>query len=412
MGVLSPWYLKILSYTLRHQTMETKFTVDEHWNSEIARFLKGELTFSEEQLLQQWLSSDPANEQYFAEMRDIWLRSVTFESAGLETDKKWKLMNEKFNLLDAETSRENIHPAKSFSIRRIATVASLFLLAMGIGGVISRYLLPAAGQNADEVCEMITPLGAKSQIILPDGTNVWLNAGSRLTYKKSFNSKDRLVSLQGEAFFHVKTNKNKPFIVKTSRMNVKALGTSFNVKAYPEDKIVTATLVEGSIQVDGKQANSKPFMVTLKPKETISLSEQALEINKKEKEIQPVQTSEVATEKKKQIAAGVSIDANVNTIRYTSWKDAKWQVEAENLDNLSILLGRRFNVVIHKESPSLSEYRFTGTLQNETLEQVLEILKLTTPLKYKIGKGEVWWDIDPLQQEDYSKILVEKEIRK
>jgi ferric-dicitrate binding protein FerR (iron transport regulator) len=392
--------------------METKFTVDEHWNSEIARFLKGELTFSEEQLLQQWLSSDPANEQYFAEMRDIWLRSVTFESVGLETDKKWKLMNEKFNQLDAETSRENIHPAKSFSIRRIATVASLFLLAMGIGGVISRYLLPSAGQNADEVCEMITPLGAKSQIILPDGTNVWLNAGSRLTYKKSFNSKDRLVSLQGEAFFHVKTNKNKPFIVKTSRMNVKALGTSFNVKAYPEDKIVTATLVEGSIQVDGKQANSKPFVVTLKPKETISLSEQALEINKKEKEMQPVQTSEVATEKKKQIAAGVSIDANVNTIRYTSWKDAKWQVEAENLDNLSVLLGRRFNVVIHKESPSLSEYRFTGTLQNETLEQVLEILKLTTPLKYKIGKGEVWWDIDPVQQEDYSKILVEKEIRK
>ena len=195
-------------------------------------------------------------------------------------------------------------------------------------------------------------------------------------------------------------------------MNVKALGTSFNVKAYPEDKIVTATLVEGSIQVDGKQANSKQFVVTLKPKETISLSEQALEINKKEKEIQPVQTSEVATEKKKQIAAGVSIDANVNTIRYTSWKDAKWQVEAENLDNLSVLLGRRFNVVIHKESPSLSEYRFTGTLQNETLEQVLEILKLTTPLKYKIGKGEVWWDIDPVQQEDYSKILVEKEIRK
>lgn len=392
--------------------METKFNVEEHWKSEIARFLKGELSYSEEVNLKEWVNADLENEHYFEDIRHAWLSNITLETQNTNLDQKWALMSERMKKTIQEESVTEVTNTKSFNIRRFSLVAASLVLAMVIGGAITRYFLTGINQHDDETCEMMTPLGAKSQVTLPDGTIVWLNAGSRLSYKKSFNTKDRIVSLQGEAFFHVKSNKQKPFIVKTNRMNVKALGTIFNVKAYPEDKIVMATLVEGSIQVDGKVTNSKPFLVTLKPKETITLSEQSVEIGKTVKETPAVQVTETVTEKKKQIAAGVSINESENTIKFTSWKDPKWQIEGENLDNLSVLLGRRFNVAIHKQSNNLNEYRFTGTLQNETLEQVLEILKLTTPLKYKIGKGEVWWDIDSAQQADYSKILVEKEVRK
>ena len=397
---------------LRSQTMNTKFIPNDHWNSEIARFLKGELTFSEEQLLQQWANENEEQAHFYEEMRNTWLTAVTFASESNPLDNEWSQMNERLNTIDLKTPKKNIHSLMFSSFRRIASIAAMFLLAMIIGAILSRLILPVRAQNGDEMCEMITPLGAKSQVVLPDGTRVWLNAGSRLTYKKSFNTNDRLVTLQGEAFFHVKSNKNKPFIVQTSKLNVKALGTSFNVKAYPEDKSVTATLVEGIIQVEGKGANSKPFTVTLKPKETITYMEKSFEVAKSSVEPQSLKPVKKAPEKVTQIADDVLINKNVNTLKFTSWKDPQWQVEAENLENLSVLLGRRFNVIIHKQSSNLKEYRFTGTIRNETLEQVLEILGLTTPLKYKIGKGEVWWDIDPLLQENYSKILAEKNLQK
>ncbi|NJK98129.1 MAG: FecR family protein [Bacteroidales bacterium] len=254
-----------------------------------------------------------------------------------------------------------------------------------------------------DLTEMITPMGAKSQCILPDGTKVWLNAGSRLTYKKSFNEKERVVNLTGEAFFQVKTNKEKPFIVQTSKLSVKALGTTFNVKAYAEDKQVTATLVEGIILVEGKGADSKSFSVKLKPRQSITLKESEIIDKQKLTEQKSPENS-----KSIEIAPSVEVQEVINTVKYTSWKDSLWQIEAENLEDLAIMISRRFNVKIYNESAGLKDYRFTGTIRNETLEQVLNILRYTTPLKYKVGKGEVWWTLDSRLKEDYSKVLKSK----
>ncbi len=392
--------------------METNILHNEHWKSEIARFLKGELTNAEEILLHKWVDENIEHTLFFEEIRNTWVTSVIFESNTESIDKKWLQMRRKLDTADQRFFTGRIQPFVSYSFKRIAGIAAMLIVAMMVGAILSRVLSPENLKKTDEVCEMITPLGSKSQVVLPDGTQVWLNAGSKLTYKKTFNEKDRMVSLQGEAFFHVKTNKSKPFIVKTSKINIKALGTSFNVKAYAEDRSVTATLVEGLIQVDGKGANAKPFTIVLKPKETITCKDKAFELAKPTSVTDTKKTAgkETIPEKMIQIAEGVIVKENISTIKFTSWKDPQWLIEAENMETLSVLLGRRFNVVIHNQTPSLREYRFTGTIRNETLEQVLEILRYTTPLKYSMGKGEVWWNIDPLLQDDYSKVLVDRKI--
>ena len=92
--------------------------------------------------------------------------------------------------------------------------------------------------------------GSKSQITLPDGSKAWINAGSKLSYRGDFNQSDRIVNLEGEGYFNVTSNKAKPFIVQTAHLKVKAFGTVFNVKAYPEEKTVETTLVEGIVEIE------------------------------------------------------------------------------------------------------------------------------------------------------------------
>ncbi|NJO68595.1 MAG: FecR family protein [Bacteroidetes bacterium] len=388
--------------------MEKDFTPNEHWQFKIAEFLKGELSLDEERLLQDWINKDIKHLHYFEEYRNLWLGSVTFGLYETDAGQKWEMFNFRLNQQFNKSTANNSNLFFIPSMKRIAYIAAVLIVGMVTGILVYTLLINTNNKNSDEICEMVTPLGAKSQILLPDGTMVWLNAGSKLSYKKSFNNKDRMVSLEGEAFFKVKSNKRKPFVVQTSRLNVKALGTTFNVKAYPEDKSVTAILIEGVIQVNGSTASSRSFNFTLKPSQSITVDENHV-CSAGTKIEEPKRSKGEPVPAIKALASeGVLINSIPNTEKYTSWKDSHWIIEAENLENLAVLFGRKYNVDIHIKSENLKQYRFTGTIRNETLEQVLEILKLTTPLKYKVGKGEVFWDIDTGLQKDFSRIMVKK----
>jgi ferric-dicitrate binding protein FerR (iron transport regulator) len=287
-----------------------------------------------------------------------------------------------------------------YSMRQLLKIAAIFILVFFLGGLTSK-LIFTRNTTDNKVCEISTPLGSKTHLVLPDGSQVWLNAGSKLTYPRSFDDKERKVALVGEAFFKVQTNKSKPFIVSTGQMNVRALGTAFNVKAYPEDKAITTTLVEGIVKVDGVQGK-KQFSYTLKPNQNIILNKEAEVIHEK---VVAVSKKSKAVDIEPSIAAKVEIKTKVKTELFTSWKDSRWTIEGESLRSLAILLERKYNIIIHIDSYELDKYKFTGTIQNETLEQVLQFLSYTTPLEYEIGKGEVWWNIDRKKEQQYSKIL-------
>jgi ferric-dicitrate binding protein FerR (iron transport regulator) len=200
-------------------------------------------------------------------------------------------------------------------------------------------------------------IGQKACMQLPDGTQIWLNSASSLTYDEKYNQKDRIVYLQGEAYFEVGKDKEKPFIVKTDAVSVEALGTSFNVKAYPDDDKVTATLIEGSVRVSSLFQSD-----LLKPNEKLSFSKS-----------------------KQQFSKTVLLDAERNA----SWKNNRLAFEQENLEEIAKVLERMYNVHIQFSSEKSKHIRFSGTIANNNLENVLQLIALVSPVRYSIEKDSV-----------------------
>jgi ferric-dicitrate binding protein FerR (iron transport regulator) len=374
--------------------MNERTTIDDFWKEEILHFLKGELNAESEKTLLHWINSNKEHQEIFESYRNLYLNSVVNAKPqnNVNTDELWQQ-------LMASTKPTASKKVKQI-IFYISRIAAVFIVLFALGIII--YWKFEKNTYNDTVCQIVTPLGSKSQITLPDGTIVWMNAGTKLSYSKSYGKTDRRVFVEGEIFCKVVSNKEKPFIVQTSLINVIAVGTTFNVKAYPEDKTVSTTLVEGIVKIENAKTNKNKFLYTLRPKQNIvftkTFSTPKIEAKSPE-EIKSDTISGLSNIKK------VELDDSVNTILYTSWMEQNWVIEGLDLFELSKLLERKYDIKIIFNSEELKNFRFSGTVRNETLEQVLQILSLTTPLDYEIGKGEVLWNIDPKQANRYKNVL-------
>ena len=247
--------------------------------------------------------------------------------------------------------------------------------------------------------EIVVPLGAKSIVTLSDGTKVWLNAGSKLRYPVNFLAKSREVYLEGEAFFDVAKMKSKLFVVKTFNLNIKVYGTQFNVKSYPEENQIQTTLVKGSVAIE---STTEKNTIYLKPNQTVTYYKS---IPKKSSAEKP--KPEVASKNKKiDVADKVVMIPEIDPLPITSWKDSLWIIDGEELDHLAVKLERRFNVRISFQSESLKKYRFSGTLKEETFEQVLKIIRLSAPIQYSIENNNVVFTEDHLYKKNYDKMII------
>lgn len=358
-------------------------------NDLIIRFMAGQCLPEEEVFLSDWKKQSCENAQHFNELKDTWLLTSQHKPVNaFDEEKSLRIIYQ--NLFTADKSEKTTR-----SIGIYLRIAAIIILAMGLGFFAS-YIWRNQKTDTLSYVRFVAPIGSRSIAYLPDGTVVWLNAGSELKYDLKGGKNSRNVDLVGEAFFKVKTDASRPFIVKTSGLNIKALGTSFNVKAYPEDKKVTTTLVEGVVKIEGKLSRgSNSFSITMKPKQKVvfyndnklySVEQLSAVARNEEKE-------KAVIEKKEAIPAKVEIPAitsqNINTDLYTSWKDNRWIVEAEEFGGFSKLLERRYNVNIEFSSDELKKFRFSGTIQNETIEQVLDIMKYTIPFSYTMNKEKI-----------------------
>ncbi len=195
--------------------------------------------------------------------------------------------------------------------------------------------------------------GQTSHLFLFDGTEVWLNSGTKFKYPNQFNLSERDIYLEGEAFFKVAHNKNLPFKVKTGKLEVEVLGTSFNVSAYPGESIQSVMLVEGHVQIndaDGKQIGSiTPGQIAVKTDGVDGLQ---------------VKTT--------------------NPYFYTSWKDGKVTFNGETLGEIAKKMERWYNVEINFENERLRTFKFTGTiLRNKPIDQTIMAMELLAPIKFK-----------------------------
>jgi len=213
--------------------------------------------------------------------------------------------------------------------------------------------------------EIYSPLAARTRFELPDGSTVWLNSGSKLKFPVKFRGTQREVKLTGEGFFNVVKDSQKPFVVKTGNINIKALGTTFNVLAYPDDKICEVTLESGKVVVGKIRDSGEPVkLAELQPDHQLTVS----------KETGIIDTKEVFTEK------------------YTSWKEGKLIFRNDPMKEVVKRISRWYNVEIELKDKELEMYRYRATFENETFSEVLKLLKLTSPIDYVEHKREMLCD--------------------
>ena len=203
---------------------------------------------------------------------------------------------------------------------------------------------------------LIAPKGSVSQMILADSTLVYLNAGSELWYSPKSKDKKREVFLKGEAWFDVTKQKNRPFVVHTNFYDVNVTGTRFNVKAYETDNEITTTLEEGQVRITSSDKYNLAQTVILNPGEQVAMNKELNEIFVKK----------------------------VDTKLFTSWKDNKLMFLNMDFKELIVLLERKYGVDIEVDNPDILKYHYSGTIKNESIMEIMEIIKHTLPIQYKI----------------------------
>lgn len=231
--------------------------------------------------------------------------------------------------------------------------------------------------------EIETSNGTKTNTILPDGSKVWLNSGSKLTYK-TFDNSLREVMLEGEAYFDIIKDAKRPFIVHTNVIDIRVLGTAFNVKSYPNDKTVEASLVRGLIEVT--RIDNPSQKVLLKPNEKITVIKKALPGTEKKTVISPaVKPTQIEAIK----ITGFTYAKSDNTVVETSWTQNKLAFEDIPFFELAHQLERWYGVQINFRDEKVKNISFRGSFVNETILQALEALKLNGDFDYTINNNEI-----------------------
>ncbi len=376
----------------------------------IARYFSGNLNEDEQQQLLAWVNEDPENEKQLFIMKDIYdagASKLFFEEA--ETRAGWEKLRKQIThkKIYQITPPRMKHTHWATNIRRYA---ALFLMGILTGSFLLH--LYSGLHDVDpavvnvQPCEIHTNKGERVTIILPDGSTVKLNACSYLAYSADFGKNVRELQFAGEGYFDVKTNADVPFVVKTSGLNIKAFGTTFNVKAYADEDYVETTLVEGIVSVE---TTTNQNIVTLKPKQVITIpkhltSDQNKELVKQittDKEDSGLsQLSQVQSQK----SEAVLID-KITPELYTSWKDDRWIVKSESLESLAKKIERKYDVAVSIEGEAIKKYSFTGTLRNYPLEQVLEIISLNAPIQYSVKEKDVTISEEKQMKKKYEKLI-------
>ena len=324
----------------------------------VLRLMEDEkVTPQETRVLKQWIKDNPQKSEELFSLTLLWTKLDTYKEV---TD---KIIADKWS----ETSNKLKKSKKGYKIvlssyQKYAAIFILGALLPSLAIIYQNFI------NDKKLLSQViqVPFGAKSTVTLPDGTEVILNAGSVISYDSHYGKNKRSIFLDGEAYFKVTKDKHTPFLVRTTDVTVKAYGTLFNVKCYKGENTTETTLLEGSIgvQLNNRKGN-KEYM--LKPNEQLIYHSGADKKNNR-----------------------LILAKNINTQLYTSWIHDKIQVRSISLKALIVKLQRKYNVTIHVEDKELESLKFTGILENETIEQILQALELSASIQYEIDDREIW----------------------
>ena len=241
-------------------------------------------------------------------------------------------------------------------ITRVAAVLTLPLLAFTIWNLTVKNNPDRLAENSLSWQEIQSPAGIRSHIVLPDGSDLWLNAESKIRYSIPFIRKNRQIELSGEAFLHVVKNEKAPFVVNACNTKVKVLGTEFNVKAYPEDKQIAVALKEGSVEFHFVKSDCDEVFTELIPNDYLIFYKEDCKVTIENKQID----------------------------KYISWHQNILIFENTPLRELATMIERWYGVEIMILDKEIEHYHFNGTIENETIQDVMQILKMTLSISYTV----------------------------
>jgi transmembrane sensor len=348
----------------------------------IIKFLNNQCTSAELEEIVRWANTEAFSEEGTRLAFDDW-KSYR-EEGSVEDDEKFSLLFDKIQQKINSKSRKNrnIETWKPVFITWLTRAAAILLLPA------LAFLFYTLSENAEikmesaqlanlpvDSLEIIAPIGSRTVVQLTDGSKVHLNYGSRLKYPQTFTGDSREVLLTGEGYFDVAHNPEKPFIVNTGKLNVRALGTAFNVLAYPDNDAVQTTLVNGKVVLERTEAENVKTIGAMIPGQHVNYN----------------------------VKTGTILSSKGNIEKYIAWKDGKLVFDETTILEAAEKLSRMFNVTIEVDD-DIMDYTYTVTFEDEPLFQILELMTVATPVRYKALSRK------KLQDDTYSKqkIVFEK----
>ncbi|WP_339737582.1 FecR family protein [uncultured Sunxiuqinia sp.] len=352
----------------------------------ILDYIEGTLSKEQETELCEWVEASEQNTEYFSQsIAYLELTYTASKSEKYNSYKNWGRIESKIN-----------KRSKLLRIgREFAKIAAVFVFAFVLGYFYVQFT-NSRQQNllANDFITTEVPYGSRSVVTLPDGSRVWINAGSSIKYPVDFDETQRIVQLDGEAYFDVITNKSRPFYVETWGLKLKATGTQFNVRAYNDEEFIEAILVEGEVAVNRAVMPHKTDLI-LKPNQKLTVyrdHKTDVGCETKPEDVASEGTGErISTSMK---VAKVELTSDVRTDIYTSWKDKEWVIYKEKFGSLAHKLEKRYDVKIKIQDEAVFALAYSGTLKDENLKEVLDVLSITSPIKYVFDDKNVtiWYN--------------------
>ncbi len=308
---------------------------------ELLRYIQGQsLSDREIELILNWIEASAENRTKYNELKNLWVLS------GLNAPAK-QPVRKFFN----ESSSKILRPQ---FFRNWYKYAAVFVMAFLTAYLTWQWVAHNQQQQYETAYnEIYVPKGEKSVITLYDGTKVWLNSGTHLRYPVVFSSSSRNVYLEGEAYFHVKKSAGKPFYVHAGELDVKVLGTCFNVYAYENESFISTTLEEGLVEISAE----------------------------KQKESQQIMPGQQFLYEK---SSGKSELKNVDTDLFTSWRESLLRFENAKLSDILKKMERWYDVKMNIQNGIDLNDCYTITIKTESLKEMLDVLSITADIDYKI----------------------------
>jgi transmembrane sensor len=354
----------------------------------IGKKLSGEATAEELLELEQLLQQGAADQYPLEVLEDLWRMENQPPVDEPKLSSKWDAFEAKLDAAELQAtedapSAESTEPVKSKTgVVKYLKIISLVMAACF--AVVFVLINKKGAANNNKTNQITAPANGISKVQLPDGTRVWLNSGSKLIYAANYGYDQRDVTLLGEALFDVVKDAQHPFVVTTSTISIKVLGTKFNVRAYTNDKTSEASLIRGRIELTVLKTPEKKIILQASDKLVVNnelpaaaVKPQDVAKNKVIEEVPLIALSRIHLAKKDSLPSEAL------------WAENTFAFDAEDFESLAKKLERRYGVTIVFRNEELKKLRFTGRFQNETIAKALIALQTTTYFHYKTDKNQI-----------------------